>query len=224
MVNLKNLKTWSQAGLQANQNLSNFANNAVSNPTDYINQIMNSYQGSDIFNRKVQSNSDFFRNQMTARGLNGSNYSDQKIMEMINNLVGEDMQQYLTNALGVSNSGLQSLNNLANTGMQAESNAQNLQMQQNAFDAQQNDKGSFFGNLFKTGLGAFTQNLFGLGNSAIQDKFNFWYGKKNPYSSFGINNQINSGLANYLNRNPNAFENAFTGQNGGNFLQYFTKK
>ena len=43
-------------------------------------------------------------------------------MEMINNLVGEDMQQYLNNAMGVSNAGLQSLNGMSNTGMQAESN------------------------------------------------------------------------------------------------------
>ena len=211
MVNLANLKQWSKTGLNANKDLYNFASSATNNPTQYLDNLMSSYQGSDIFNRKVNNMSDFFRNQMASRGLNGSNYSDDKLMQNISNLVNDDMQGYLTNAMNVLNSGANNLNNLSNTGMQAENNIQDLMLQDEALQEQKN---SWWKDILKTGAGAAFGALTGgssmmLGN-IMADKIGNWYGRNNPNSSFGIKNNF----YNMLNQNPHAMMQYFT--NGGN--------
>ena len=144
MVNLKNLQQWSQSGLSANKNLLNFSQQAINNPNAFLDSLMSGYGGSDIFNRRVNKASNLLRNQMSARGLTGSSFADEKMLENINNLVGDDMQQYLTNNFNLLNAGLGTANNLNSLGMSAENNAQQLQMQQDAFDYNKEQNAFFF--------------------------------------------------------------------------------
>jgi hypothetical protein len=216
MVNLKNLNQWSQSGLSANQNLLDFSQQAMKNPNQFLDSLMSGYGMSDIFNKRVNKASNLFRNQMSARGLTGSSFADEKMLSGINDLVGEDMQQYLANNFNLLNSGLGVANNLSSSGLSAENNAQQLQMQQDAFDYEK-EQNAFFPQLIKGFVGNIAGGLSGglgggLGSMANQSLMQ-GFGRRNPNTPAGFNynwyNQMNQGnnFANMMNsgRMPSFF-------------------
>jgi hypothetical protein len=203
MINLKNLKQWSGSGLSANKSLLDFSQQAMNNPTGYLDSLMSNYGVSDIFNKRANNASNLFRNQMSAKGLTGSSFADQKMLSGINDLVGDDMQQYLGNNMNILNSGLGAANNLNSSGLTAENNMQQLQLQQDMFDNEKSQQGNWFTDILKSGLGGIVGGLSGglggaLGNIATQ-KLSSSFGKNNPNTLAGANyNYFNA-----LNQNNN---------------------
>lgn len=190
MVSLKNLQQWSQSGLLANKDLLNFSQQAINNPNAFLDSLMSGYGASDIFNRRVNKVSNLLRNQMSARGLTGSSFADEKMLENINNLVGDDMQQYLTNNFNLLNAGLGTANNLNSLGLSAENNAQQLQMQQDAFDYNK-EQNAFLPALLKSFIGSAVTGLSGgvaggLQQSTFQNIMQ-GFGKRNPNTPAGFN-------------------------------------
>jgi hypothetical protein len=205
MVSLKNLQAWSKSGLSANKDLLNFSQQAINNPNAFLDSLMSGYGASDIFNRRVNKASNLLRNQMSARGLTGSSFAEEKMLENINNLVGDDMQQYLTNNFNLLNAGLGTANNLNSLGLSAENNAQQLQMQQNAFDYEK-EQNAFFPQLIKGFVGNVVGGLSsGLGGGLQQSSFQNimqGFGKRNPNTPAGFNynwlNQQNQNLPSFF--------------------------
>lgn len=205
MVSLKNLQAWSKSGLSANKDLLNFSQQAINNPNAFLDSLMSGYGASDIFNRRVNKASNLLRNQMSARGLTGSSFADEKMLENINNLVGDDMQQYLTNNFNLLNAGLGTANNLNSLGLSAENNAQQLQMQQDAFDYNK-EQNAFLPQLLKGFIGNLAGGLSsGLGGGLQQSSFQNimqGFGKRNPNTPAGFNynwlNQQNQNLPSFF--------------------------
>lgn len=205
MVNLKNLQQWSQSGLSANKDLLNFSQQAINSPNAFLDSLMSGYGASDIFNRRVNKASNLLRNQMSARGLTGSSFAEEKMLENINNLVGDDMQQYLTNNFNLLNAGLGTANNLNSLGLSAENNAQQLQMQQDAFDYNK-EQNAFLPQLLKGFIGNLAGGLSsGLGGGLQQSSFQNimqGFGKRNPNTPAGFNynwlNQQNQNLPSFF--------------------------
>lgn len=227
MVNLKNLNKWSQSGLSANQNLLDFSQQAIKNPNQFLDSLMSGYGMSDIFNKRVNKASNLFRNQMSARGLTGSSFADEKMLSGINDLVGEDMQQYLANNFNLLNSGLGVANNLSSSGLSAENNAQQLQMQQDQFDYTK-EQNEFFPQLIKSFVGNVIGGLSGgiggglgegFGNS-ISQNIGQNFGKRNPNTPYGSQynflNQMNQG-----NNMQNMFQNMM---NSGRMPSFFSTR
>ena len=205
MVSLKNLQAWSKSGLSANKDLLNFSQQAINNPNAFLDSLMSGYGASDIFNRRVNKASNLLRNQMSARGLTGSSFADEKMLENINNLVGDDMQQYLTNNFNLLNAGLGTANNLNSLGLSAENNAQQLQMQQDAFDYNK-EQNAFLPQVLKGFIGNLAGGLSsGLGGGLQQSSFQNimqGFGKRNPNTPAGFNynwlNQQNQNLPSFF--------------------------
>jgi hypothetical protein len=205
MVSLKNLQAWSKSGLSANKDLLNFSQQAINNPNAFLDSLMSGYGASDIFNRRVNKASNLLRNQMSARGLTGSSFAEEKMLENINNLVGDDMQQYLTNNFNLLNAGLGTANNLNSLGLSAENNAQQLQMQQDAFDYNK-EQNAFLPQLLKGFIGNLAGGLSsGLGGGLQQSSFQNimqGFGKRNPNTPAGFNynwlNQQNQNLPSFF--------------------------
>lgn len=206
MVNLKNLNQWSQSGLSANQNLLDFSQQAIKNPNQFLDSLMSGYGMSDIFKKRIDKASNLFRNQMSARGLTGSSFADEKMLSNINDLVGEDMQQYLMNNFNILNSGLGAANNLSSSGLSAENALQQLQMQQEMFDYNKSKEGNWLTDLLKGGLGTMVGGLSGgvggaLGTSANQF-LSSAFGKRNPNTPLGYQynflNQMNQGMPSFF--------------------------
>lgn len=190
MVNLKNLQQWSQSGLSANKDLLNFSQQAINNPNAFLDSLMSGYGASDIFNRRVNKASNLLRNQMSARGLTGSSFADDQLASTINDLVGDDMQQYLTNNFNLLNAGLGTANNLNSLGLSAENNAQQLQMQQDNFDYNK-EQDAFLPSLLKSFIGSAVTGLSsgvagGLQKSTFQNIMQ-GFGKRNPNTPAGYN-------------------------------------
>lgn len=190
MVNLKNLQQWSSSGLSANKDLLNFSQQAINNPNAFLDSLMSGYGASDIFNRRVNKASNLLRNQMSARGLTGSSFADDQLASTINDLVRDDMQQYLTNNFNLLNAGLGTANNLNSLGLSAENNAQQLQMQQDAFDYNK-EQNAFLPALLKSFIGSAVTGLSsgvagGLKQSTFQNIMQ-GFGKRNPNTPAGYN-------------------------------------
>jgi len=190
MVNLKNLQQWSSSGLSANKDLLNFSQQAINNPNKFLDFLMSGYGESDIFNRRVNKALNLLRNQMSARGLTGSSFADDPLASTINDLVRDDMQQYLTNNFNLLNAGLGTANNLNSLGLSAENNAQQLQMQQDAFDYNK-EQNAFLPALLKSFIGSAVTGLSsgvagGLKQSTFQNIMQ-GFGKRNPNTPAGYN-------------------------------------
>jgi hypothetical protein len=220
MVDLNNLRKWSQSGLSANKNLLDFSQQAIKNPNQFLDSLMSGYGGSDIFNKRVNNASNLFRNQMSARGLTGSSFADEKMLSGINDLVGEDMQQYLANNFNVLNAGLGTANNLSSSGLSAENNMQQLQMQQNMFDYEK-EQNEFFPQLIKSFVGNVVGGLSGglgggLGSMANQSLMQ-GFGRRNPSTpagfNYNFNNQVNQG-----NNFQNMIQNMINSGRGPSFF------
>ena len=100
------LGPYAQQGQQAYQTLQPQYESMATHPQDLINSIMGSYQSSPGFqallNRSLQSAA----NTAAAGGERGSLYDINNQANLTNALMGQDMQQWLQNVLGVKQMGL----------------------------------------------------------------------------------------------------------------------
>ena len=78
----------------------------ASNPTDFLNKIYSSYKPSTGYQYKENKLTSAARNSAASGGFAGNRYDQGNQAELVNGILGEDMQQYLANILGIQGSGL----------------------------------------------------------------------------------------------------------------------
>ncbi len=81
------------------------------NPTAFMEALMQGYNPSTGYKFKQQQMLDAMRNSASAGGFAGTPFNQQQQAETVQGLLGADMQQYLENALGITQAGLQGKEN-----------------------------------------------------------------------------------------------------------------
>lgn len=89
----------------------------TNDPSAFINAIQGKYQPSAGYQYKQNQLSRGLANTAAAGGYRGNQFEQMQQAELMNALLGGDMQQWLENNLGVYGMGLQGQQNLANIGL-----------------------------------------------------------------------------------------------------------
>ncbi len=79
------------------------------NPTGFMDALMRNYNPSEGYRFKQRQMLDAMRNSASSGGFAGTPFNQQQQAETVQGLLGGDMQQYLQNALGISQGGFQGL-------------------------------------------------------------------------------------------------------------------
>lgn len=106
-------------GAQASQAASGAYSQMLQNPTAFVDQIMASYKPSAGYDFRRKNALDAARNSAAAGGFSGTQYDQMQQAALADNLLGQDMQQYLQNILGVHNTGLAGQQRFADQGLDA---------------------------------------------------------------------------------------------------------
>lgn len=108
------------------RNASNISNpiyeRMASDPTEFINALMRGYKPSEGYRYKEDRLGRAISNTAAAGGFRGTPFEQEQQGQMISGLLGEDMQQFLQNILGVQGAGLQGEENRIGRGFQASGN------------------------------------------------------------------------------------------------------
>jgi hypothetical protein len=167
-----------QPFIESGQQASNIANpvygQMTQNPNDFLNAIMRNYNPSEGYRYKQREMERAMANSQAAGGFIGTPYAQQQQAEQVQGLLGQDMQEFLRNILGIQGAGLEGQENRMNRGYNASNDYANVigtnlgnqaqlafqgQAQQNANNmARRNARMNFFGGLARTGA-----NMFGGG-------------------------------------------------------------
>lgn len=94
----------------------------AANPTDFYNQLIGQYKPSTGYQFRENKLNQLAHNTAAAGGYAGTSGDIRNRSEFINSLLGEDMQQYLQNILGIQGMGQQGLQHQADTGFHAAGN------------------------------------------------------------------------------------------------------
>lgn len=108
-----------EQGQQAGGMLSEQFQKLMNDPTGFINQLQSQYKPSEGYQFKRGELEKGLGAAAAAGGLAGTPYHQQEYGQMADKLLSEDMQQYLTNALGAYNKGLAGEQDFYNKGFQA---------------------------------------------------------------------------------------------------------
>lgn len=108
-----------QQGQQAYNTVNPQLTGMASNPTEFLNALMKSYQPSQAYQLKRDEMSRAAGNTAAAGGQRGSQYDINQQVRLDDILMGEDMQKWLQNVLGIQNTGLSGMSNFYNTGYDA---------------------------------------------------------------------------------------------------------
>lgn len=111
-----------QQGQQAGGIAQGEYNKLTQDPSAFINAIMSKYQQSPESAYKQQQLSRGLSNTAAAGGYRGGQFEQTQQAELMNALMGSDMQQWLQNNLGVYGAGLQGQQHHADQGFQASGN------------------------------------------------------------------------------------------------------
>jgi hypothetical protein len=142
-------------------------------PAAYLEQLMGRYQPSKSYNLRRDEALQAAGNTAAAGGMRGSLQDITNSSRITDSLLGDDMQQWLNNVLGIQGTGLKGQQDLYNTGFSASqglssdlSNVLGTQGQlafQGAANQnkRQSDMFSGIGTLLGTGVGAFFGGPFG---------------------------------------------------------------
>ena len=134
--------------------------NAMSNdPTALINKIMEQYNESPAYQAKRNKALGSAYNAAAYGGNVGGAGHQEASADLVNSLMGEDMQQWLQNALGIQKTGLEGQQGLYNTGFAGSQNLGSDLTNLAGTKAQlayrgQNDKNNRSADLLKSGIGA----------------------------------------------------------------------
>jgi hypothetical protein len=168
-----------QQGMESG-NLANAEYNKMSqDPTSFVDSIMKRYKPSEGYNFKEGRMLGAARNSAASGGFAGTPYDQEQQAELVQGLLGSDMQQFLQNILGVHKQGVAGHEGRAERGFNASSSladmlANNLtqqgglefhgqgQLNQNNID-KRNAMLKFISNIFGSAAGA---NGMGAGKGA----------------------------------------------------------
>jgi hypothetical protein len=113
------------AGVAAIPRYQNWTN-TMSNPSDFINRLMNQYQQSPWAKFQTQQAMRGLTNQASASGLVGSTPLSQFQEQYAHDISSEDMQRWLQNVLGINSSYGSNLEHQYDTGLNAGTNISNI--------------------------------------------------------------------------------------------------
>lgn len=153
------------SGLDASGRTKSKYEELMSDPTAFINKLMEGYKPSEGYQFQKDQLTKELSNTAAAGGVAGTPMDQMNQAEGIQGLLGKDMQQFLQNVLGVFNTGLEGEEGIATRGYDASKNLTDLlggalnQQGGLAFQDQQqknknkNDLWSMFGKALGAGAG-----------------------------------------------------------------------
>lgn len=160
-------------GQNAGSNIQSEFERLLSDPTAFINKLMEGYKPSEGYQFQRDELQKLMGNNSAAGGVAGTPYDTNQQGEQIQGLLSKDMQQYLENALGVYGKGLTGEQGLFDTGFNASKGLGDLLGNNLAAEgglafqgAQQNNADrtgliSLLAKALGTGIGAFSGGLKG---------------------------------------------------------------
>lgn len=107
------------AGQTAGQNTQGQYEGLMNDPTGFINKLMESYEPSKGYQFSKDQLTKEMGNTAASGGFAGTSYDQQQQGAGIQGLLSKDMQQFLSNALGVYGTGLQGEQGIADKGYDA---------------------------------------------------------------------------------------------------------
>jgi hypothetical protein len=107
------------AGQTAGQNTQNQYEGLMNDPTGFINKLMQGYNTSEGYQFSKDQLTKEMGNTAASGGFAGTSYDQQQQGAGIQGLLSKDMQQFLSNALGVYGTGLQGEQGIADKGYDA---------------------------------------------------------------------------------------------------------
>jgi hypothetical protein len=126
-----------QQGQQAYGQLNPIYSQMASDPAGYLESLMGGYQQSSAFKQKRDAALQAAANTAAAGGMRGSMQDIQGQQHLSNELMGEDMQQWLRNAMGLQGKGLEGLSHFYDTGFQGAEDLGNVYGSQGTLAYQQ---------------------------------------------------------------------------------------
>jgi hypothetical protein len=120
------LNPYIQQGQEAGQMAQGQYNQMTQDPTSFLNQLMSGYQPSQGYQYKADLMGRELANTAAAGGFRGTSEDQRQRAELINSLMGQDMQQYLQNVLGIQGTGLQGQENAMGRGFGASGDMANI--------------------------------------------------------------------------------------------------
>jgi hypothetical protein len=168
-----------QQGQQASQNVNQQYQQLTQDPQSFLNQIMAGYKPSTGYSQQSDEALRAANNSAAAAGNLGTSYDQQNRAKLVQSLMGNDMQQYLQNVLGIYGTGLQGQQNTANQGYNASGQLADylgnnlgaqagLAYQGDAFKTQQ--RGNFLNSLISGASRAAGAGVFGGGAAGAVGK------------------------------------------------------
>lgn len=111
-----------QQGQQAGQNLSPLYQSLANDPSAFYNNMMQNYKPSEGFQLKQKEALGAAGNTAAAGGYRGNQADMINATNISNRLMGEDMQQWWNNIMGLQNTGIAGQQGMYNTGYNASAN------------------------------------------------------------------------------------------------------
>jgi hypothetical protein len=111
-----------EQGRQASEQLSPLYNQMTNNPSDYLNQLMGKYEPSAGYQYRQGQLNKAAGNTAAQGGFAGTENDVMGRSELINKLMGGDMQEFLQNVLGIQGAGMQGLQGREERGYNASAN------------------------------------------------------------------------------------------------------
>jgi len=198
LTNLANLEGQYRSLYEQPSAMSNQYERMAHNPTEFMDALMRGYNPSEGYRFKQQQMLDAMRNSASSGGFAGTPFNQQQQAETVQGLLGSDMQQYLQNALGITQAGLLGNENR----MQGRERAL-----QSAMNAQENVANRGFN--ASTGLADILANV--AGSRATNDYAGAMRRGQNAQNNIGGWMALGNGLQNSVNM----FGPAMMGQGGG---------
>lgn len=155
-------------GNQAGDILTKRFGEMSNDPMAFINNIMKGYNESDAYKFKADELSRAMGNTAAAGGMRGSFQDQENQAKLVQGLLGEDMQQWLSNVLGVNAQGLSGQQGLYNTGFGASQGLESSLMGGLGAQASNAYAGAANKNQFNSGLlGSILQGLGAIGTAPM---------------------------------------------------------
>ena len=108
-------------GMESSQTANNEYNKMAKDPTSFVDEIMKKYKPSEGYNFKEGRMLGAARNSAASGGFAGTPYDQEQQAELVQGLLGSDMQEFLRNILGVHERGVAGHEGRANRGFNASS-------------------------------------------------------------------------------------------------------
>jgi hypothetical protein len=114
-----NYSPYINSGLQSGANAKTAYDLMTSDPTGFLDMLMKNYKTSEGYNFEKDLLTKELGNTAAAGGIAGTPYDQLNQGTAVQGLLSKDMQQYLSNVLGIHKTGLEGETGIANRGFEA---------------------------------------------------------------------------------------------------------